>query len=71
MTEAATITPISTTRTADATVPLADLSLGLSYEVGRVKVGAGHRWERFFDSLDVGYEASYDADEPLTVRTST
>ena len=37
------------------TVPLVDLSLGLSYEVQRVKIGAGYRWERYFNAVDAGY----------------
>jgi len=42
-------------RSKSATVPLVDLSLGTSYEMGRVKVGAGYRWERYYNVLDAGY----------------
>ncbi|HEX6861006.1 MAG TPA: TonB-dependent receptor [Caulobacteraceae bacterium] len=52
-------------RTTSATVPMLDLSLGLSYEVGRFKAGAGYRWERYFDVLDVGYDEAKDADRTI------
>jgi outer membrane receptor protein involved in Fe transport len=56
----ASIGPISRSRS--ATVPTADVSLGLSYEVDRFKVGAGYRWERYFDAIDAGFteHKSYD-----------
>jgi len=49
-------------RTTSATVPLLDLGLGLSYEIQRVKIGAGYHWERYFNALDAGYaeHKSYD-----------
>jgi hypothetical protein len=47
-------TPINVARTKSVTVPVLDLSLGLSYEIQRVKVGAGYRWERYYDVLDAG-----------------
>jgi hypothetical protein len=39
-----------------------NLDLGLSYEIQRVKIGAGYRWERYFNVLDGGYDEhrSYD-----------
>ena len=51
-----TVTPseVYIPRSDDVTAPLLDLSLGLSYEAGRMKLGAGYRWERYFDVLDVG-----------------
>ncbi|HEX6859549.1 MAG TPA: Lpg1974 family pore-forming outer membrane protein, partial [Caulobacteraceae bacterium] len=52
-------------RKQDATVPVIDLSLGLSYDVGRIKVGAGYRWERYFDVLDVGYDEHQDGDRTI------
>jgi outer membrane receptor protein involved in Fe transport len=61
--EPLTPTPIGVApRIKSATVPVADLSLGLSYEVQRVKVGAGYHWERYFNVLDAGYaqHKSYD-----------
>jgi len=52
-------------RAKDVTVPFLDLSLGLSYEVGRVKLGAGYRWERYFDVIDAGYDEHKDADRTI------
>jgi outer membrane receptor protein involved in Fe transport len=52
-------------RNKSVTVPMLDLSLGLSYDVGRVKVGAGYRWERYFDVLDVGNDEHQDADRTI------
>jgi hypothetical protein len=60
-----TIIPIDIGRSADASVPLVDVSLGFSYEVGRVKVGAGYRWERYFDVLDAGYEEEQGRDRTI------
>jgi hypothetical protein len=52
-------------RSKDVSVPLVDVSLGLSYEVGRFRAGAGYRWERYFDVLDVGYDEHKDADRTM------
>jgi len=50
------VTPLPVAdRANSASVPVADLSLGLSYEVSRVKVSTGYRWERYFNVLDAGY----------------
>jgi len=49
-------------RSKSVSVPVLDLSLGLSYEIQRVKVSTGYRWERYFDVLDVGYDEHKDAD---------
>jgi len=56
------ITPIDIQRTKSVSAPVLDLSLGLSYEIQRMKVGAGYRWERYFNVLDAGYteHQSYD-----------
>ena len=59
------VTPRDTMREQDVTVPVVDLSLGLSYEAGRIKVGAGYRWERYFDVLDVGFQEAKDGDRTL------
>jgi len=42
--------------------PVLDLSLGLSWQVPGVTVGAGYRWERYFNVLDAGFtdHKSYD-----------
>jgi outer membrane receptor protein involved in Fe transport len=55
-------TPIDIRRTRSISVPVIDVSLGLSYDVGRIKVGTGYRWERYFYVLDAGYaeHKSYD-----------
>ena len=55
------ITPVDFSRSSDATVPVLDLSLGLSYTVGGVKAGLGYRWERYFDAIGAtSSDASYD-----------
>ena len=61
----ATTVPIDIRRSENATAPLVDLSLGLSYDVGRIKVGTGYRWERYFDVLDVGYQTEKKADRTI------
>jgi outer membrane receptor protein involved in Fe transport len=52
-------------RSKSVSVPMIDLSLGLAYEVGRFKAGAGYRWERYFNVLDVGYDEHKDADRTI------
>jgi hypothetical protein len=52
-------------RSKSVTVPMVDLSLGLSYEIQRFKVGAGYRWERYSDVLDVGYDKHEDGDRTM------
>jgi outer membrane receptor protein involved in Fe transport len=52
-------------RSEDATVPMAAGSLGLSYKVGGFKVGAGYRWERYFDAIDGGYEEHRSEDRTI------
>ena len=49
-------------RSKSVSVPVLDLSLGLSYEIQRIKVGAGYRWERYYNAIDGGYaeHKSYD-----------
>jgi len=49
-------------RSKSVSVPMLDLSIGLSYEIQRIKVGAGYRWERYYNVLDAGYaeHKSYD-----------
>jgi len=48
-------TPVNIRRSKSVSVPMVDLSLGFSYEVGRISVGTGYRWERYFNVLDAGY----------------
>jgi hypothetical protein len=47
--------PATPARSKSATVPTFAAALGLSYEVQRVKVSGGYRWERYFDVLDAGW----------------
>jgi hypothetical protein len=58
-------TPIKMARSSAVTAPFVDLSLGLSYEIQRVKIGAGYRWERYFNVLDAGYTAHKDYDRTM------
>ncbi len=58
-------TPVNISRSDSVTVPVADLSLGLSYEVDRLRVSTGYRWERYFDALDVGYQEAKDGDRTI------
>jgi hypothetical protein len=53
---------IAIKRSGHATVPTIDASLGVSYEVRGFKMGAGYRWERYFNVIDGGYDQhkSYD-----------
>jgi outer membrane receptor protein involved in Fe transport len=57
-----TPTPIDFHRSKSVSVPVAGVSLGLSYKVDRFNIGAGYHWERYFDVLDAGYadHKSYD-----------
>ena len=49
-------------RTEEATVPSLGASLGLSYTVDRMEIGAGYRWERHYDVTDGGFgeQKAYD-----------
>jgi outer membrane receptor protein involved in Fe transport len=53
------------TRSKSVSAPLLDLSAGLSFETGRVKVGAGYHWERYFNVLDAGYTEHKDVDRTM------
>ena len=57
-----TAPPIS--RSDRVTVPLVGVSLGLSYDIDRIKIGAGYRFERYFDAIDGGIDEAkqYDRD---------
>ena len=59
------VTPVQIQRSRSATVPTASASLGLSYKVDRFSIGAGYRWERYFDALDVGYDEAKGADRTI------
>jgi outer membrane receptor protein involved in Fe transport len=61
-----TVVPLeANARARSVTVPLLDLSLGLSYEVGRFKAGAGYRWERYYDVLDAGNDEHESFDRTI------
>jgi outer membrane receptor protein involved in Fe transport len=53
------------TRSESVKVPTGSISLGLSYNVDRFSIGAGYRWERYFDALDVGYDEAKDEDRTI------
>ena len=57
--------PINIERSEDVTVPMVDVSLGLAYTVDRFSIGAGYRWERYFDAIDGGFEKASDADRTI------
>jgi outer membrane receptor protein involved in Fe transport len=52
-------------RSSDGTVPVFGASVGLSYEVDRFTIGAGYRWERYFDVLDAGVMEEQDVDRTI------
>jgi len=60
-----TVTPVEMERSKSVTAPVLDLSLGLSYEIQRVKVGAGYRWERYYNVLDAGYAERKEYDRTI------
>ncbi|HEX6858586.1 MAG TPA: TonB-dependent receptor [Caulobacteraceae bacterium] len=59
------VTPVEYRRSNDVTVPVVGASLGLSYEVDRVSIGAGYRWERYFDAIDGGFEERESEDRTI------
>jgi hypothetical protein len=59
------ITPIHIVRSEAVAAPFVDLKLGLSYEIERFKVGAGYRWERYYNVLDAGYAEHKDYDRTI------
>ena len=50
-----TLPAIDFSRKEDVTVATVGAALGLSYSIDRLRIGAGYRWERYFDVLDGGY----------------
>ncbi|HEX5777179.1 MAG TPA: Lpg1974 family pore-forming outer membrane protein, partial [Caulobacteraceae bacterium] len=56
---------IAESRSKSANVPMVEAALGLSYEIQRFKVGAGYRWERYFDVLDAGADEHQNADRTI------
>jgi outer membrane receptor protein involved in Fe transport len=57
--------PIDLLRSKRVAVPLVDLSLGLSYRIDGFKVGAGYRWERYFNAIDGGFTDAEKADRTI------
>ncbi|MGE5501999.1 MAG: Lpg1974 family pore-forming outer membrane protein, partial [Ignavibacteriales bacterium] len=55
-------TDINLHRSTSATVPILNFDLGLSYEIQRLELSTGYRWERYFNAIDGGYaeHKSYD-----------
>jgi hypothetical protein len=54
--------PVDEHRQRSTSVPMAAASLGLSYHVDRIDIGAGYRWERYYDVLDAGSIEAKDYD---------
>jgi iron complex outermembrane receptor protein len=52
-------------RSKSVTVPNVGASLGLSYAIDRLKVGAGYRWERYFDVIDGGFDEPREYDRTI------
>jgi len=61
----ATIIPLDQSRSKSVSVPVVDLSLGISYDIQRIKVSTGYRWERYFNVLDTGYAERKQADRTI------
>ena len=57
--------PIDLQRSERVTVPVLDLSLGLAYKVDGFKVGAGYRWERYFNAIDGGFTEKKEEDRTI------
>ena len=53
-------------RETSVSVPVVDVSLGLAYEIQRIKVGVGYRWERYFNVLDAGFEEEEAYDRTIS-----
>jgi outer membrane receptor protein involved in Fe transport len=53
------------TRSEGVTVPVIGGALGVSYEAGAFKIGAGYRWERYFDAIDGGFEEAEGVDRTI------
>jgi iron complex outermembrane receptor protein len=58
-------TPVAIQRSSSRTVPVVDVSLGLSYTVNRAKISAGYRWERYFNAIDGGYDETQQYDRTI------
>ncbi len=56
---------IDIARSSNVTVPTLGATLGLSYTIDRFSIGAGYRWERYYDAIDGGYEERKDTDRTI------
>ena len=52
-------------RSENATVPNLNLSLGLSYEVERIRISTGYSYDRFFDAIDGGLDEAKQYDRTI------
>ncbi|HEX6861000.1 MAG TPA: TonB-dependent receptor [Caulobacteraceae bacterium] len=52
-------------RSEDVTAGILGASLGLAYSIDRVRIGAGYRWERYSDVLDIGFAEHQDGDRTI------
>jgi outer membrane receptor protein involved in Fe transport len=59
------VTPVDIQRSDSVTVPTVGAALGLSYKIDRLAVGAGYRWERYFDAIDGGYNETQQFDRTI------
>jgi hypothetical protein len=68
------LAPMTTTTMADipprqasrsVQVPVAGVSLGLSYSLDRLKLSTGYRWERYFDAIDGGIAERKEYDRTI------
>jgi iron complex outermembrane receptor protein len=57
--------PADFNRSESVNAPTFGASLGLSYQIDRIKIGAGYRWERYFDVLDGGREEQQAVDRTI------
>jgi hypothetical protein len=59
------VTPTAISRSENVTVPTVGVGLGLSYTIDRMSVGAGYRWERYFDAIDGGIGKREEGDRTI------
>jgi outer membrane receptor protein involved in Fe transport len=57
--------PVEVERSGKVVAPALDLSLGLAYTTDRFNVGAGYRWERYFNAIDGGFMERKEYDRTI------
>ena len=57
--------PVEIHRSESATAAVVGGSLGLSYKVDRLSIGAGYRWETYVGAIDGGYEEAEGRDRTI------